>query len=99
MIRIQHVRWLTAVLAGGACALLASAAFAPPSFARVPAPGLPAVAPPGPVTSTVVVAGGMPGWQIILIAVGAALVAAGAAVLFDRARAARRTMTRTVAGH
>jgi hypothetical protein len=34
-------------------------------------------------------AGGMPGWQITLIAVGAALVAAVLAVLADRARAAR----------
>jgi hypothetical protein len=97
MIRIQLVRWLTAALAGSACLLLASAAFAVPSFARVPASGLPAVAPPGPVTSTVAVAGGMPGWQIALIAVGAALLAAGAAVFLDRARAARRTMTRTAA--
>jgi hypothetical protein len=32
----------------------------------------------------------MPGWQITLIALGAALVAATAAVLLDRARAARR---------
>jgi len=32
----------------------------------------------------------MPGWQIALIATGAALFAAIAAVLADRARAARR---------
>jgi hypothetical protein len=32
----------------------------------------------------------MPGWQITLIALGAAVVAATAAVLLDRARAARR---------
>jgi hypothetical protein len=38
----------------------------------------------------VVVAGGMPGWQIILIALSSALVAAIAAVLLDRARATRR---------
>ena len=37
-----------------------------------------------------IVAGGMPGWQIALIAVGAALVAATAAVLVGRAWAARR---------
>lgn len=35
-------------------------------------------------------AGGMPGWQITLIAVGAALVAAVLAVVADRARSARR---------
>jgi hypothetical protein len=34
--------------------------------------------------------GGMPGWQIALIAIGAALFAASAAVLLDRARTARR---------
>ena len=44
-----------------------------------------------------VVAGGMPGWQITLIAVGAALVAATVAVLFDRARAARRHVTAAAA--
>jgi hypothetical protein len=32
----------------------------------------------------------MPGWQITLIALGAALVTAVAAVLLDRARLARR---------
>jgi hypothetical protein len=37
-----------------------------------------------------VVAGGMPGWQIALIAIGAAIVAAAAAVFLDRARAGRR---------
>jgi hypothetical protein len=37
-----------------------------------------------------VVAGGMPGWQIVLIAIAAAVVAATAAVFLDRARAARR---------
>ena len=37
-----------------------------------------------------VVTGGMPGWQITLIAVGAALLAATVAVLLDRARAARQ---------
>ena len=33
----------------------------------------------------------MPGWQITLIAVAAALAAAIVAVLLDRARAARKT--------
>jgi hypothetical protein len=36
-----------------------------------------------------VVVGGMPGWQIMLIATGAALFAATAAVLADRTWAAR----------
>ena len=42
---------------------------------------------PAPLPPT---AGGMPGWEITLIAVGAALVAAVLAVLADRARSARR---------
>lgn len=54
---------------------------------RVPAPdGGGYSVPPPPV---VVSAGGMPGWQITLIAVGAALVAAVVAVAADRARSAR----------
>jgi hypothetical protein len=39
----------------------------------------------------------MPGWQITLIAVGAAVVAAAIAVLLDRARATRRQATATAA--
>jgi hypothetical protein len=50
----------------------------------------PAQAPAGVVT-----AGGMPGWQITLIALGAALVAAIAAVRLDRTRAARRAASAT----
>jgi hypothetical protein len=38
----------------------------------------------------IVVAGGMPGWQIVLIVAGAALLAAMVAVFLDRAWAARR---------
>jgi hypothetical protein len=36
---------------------------------------------------------GMPGWQIALIAVGAAIFAAAAAVILDRARTTRRHLT------
>ena len=39
----------------------------------------------------------MPGWQITLIAVGAALLAATVAVLLDRARATRRNAITTAA--
>ena len=38
-----------------------------------------------------VVIGGMPGWQITLIAVAAALLAATLAITVDRLRAARRS--------
>jgi len=46
---------------------------------------------------TVITAGGMPGWQITLIALGAALVAAIAAVTLDRALATRRSVSSTTA--
>src|SRR5262249_61259257 len=41
--------------------------------------------------------GGMPGWQITLIAIGAALLAAATTLLLDRAWIARRHATATVA--
>jgi hypothetical protein len=44
-----------------------------------------------------VVAGGMPGWQVALIAIGAALLAATVAVLLGRARAAHRKTITTAA--
>jgi hypothetical protein len=40
---------------------------------------------------TLITGGGMPGWQITLIAVGAALAGAAVAVLLDRALTARKT--------
>ena len=83
-----RLRRLAAALAAVTCTLLASAAVMPAAWAVnvIPAGGGPVQAPAvGTVT-----AGGMPGWQITLIALGAALVAATAAVLVDRARAARR---------
>ena len=48
--------------------------------------------PPVPVPVRVI-AGGMPGWQITLIVAMAALLAAGLAVLVNRARAVRRRAT------
>ena len=55
------------------------------------------VAPVSATTVHVVSSGGMAGWQIALIAIGAALLAATAAVVLDRARAARRAATATTA--
>jgi len=89
---IHPIRRPAAVLAALAGALLALSAASSPAFARpAPPPGGPA----GPVTvppqiQPAVVSGGMPGWQITLIAVGAALAAAVIAVMLDRARAAHR---------
>ena len=100
MNRIRRVRRFVAVLAGFGAALLMLTA-APAAFAmRLPPPGGATVSSPLPQVSTVtrtVVVGGMPGWQIALIAVGAALLAATAAVLADRARAARRPAIPTAA--
>jgi hypothetical protein len=87
---IRHIRRFAAVVAGLAAAVL----LATPAFARLePDPGAGYVAPasvPAPVQVRTIVAGGMPGWQIALIAVGAALLAAALAVLADRALASRR---------
>ena len=77
------------VLAGLVTTLLALGAAAPAARATIPDPGGgPGVQP----ATQAVVTGGMPGWQITLIAAGAALAAAVLAVLADRARAARRHM-------
>jgi hypothetical protein len=90
MYLIQHIRRFAAALAALAAALVAFSAA--PAFAEVvPAPGRgPAVAPQHLAPVHAVVTGGMPGWQISLIAAGAALLAATVAVLLDRARATRR---------
>ena len=84
MTRIQQC---LSVLAGLSGALLALAAAAPAALASLPLPpGNPQVA------IRTAATGGMPGWQIILIATGAALAAAVTAVILDRARTARRHM-------
>ena len=83
----HHRRILAAVitLAGTVLAL----ATAPAALAK-PLP------PPDCCTSgaatgvTFITGGGMPGWQITLIAVGAALARAVVALLLDRTRAARK---------
>ena len=89
MNHIQRMRRLAGAAIGLAGTLLAVGAAARAAFAmEVPTPdgGGAGYVPPAVRT---VVAGGMPGWQIALIAAGAALVAATAAVLIERARAGR----------
>jgi hypothetical protein len=87
-----------AVLAAAVTTVVASAAAAAPAaFAiQVPPPGLgdpgTPVAPPPVHTVTV---GGMPGWQITLIAVGAALLAAAITLLLDRMWTTRRRQLTT----
>jgi|HubBroStandDraft_3_1064219.scaffolds.fasta_scaffold499359_1 hypothetical protein len=77
---------LATVLATAISGLLVSAVAATAAFANpIPIGEQEDVTPiqTVPVTRTVVV-GGMPGWQIALIAIGAALAGAGAAVLAYR---------------
>jgi len=100
--RLRRLAAAAAAVIGG---LLASAAVIPAASAAVPTPTpipsyywaqLAQLWRLGPVrvvpdtTVRVVSAGGMAGWQITLIAAGAAVAAAVAAVVLDRARAARR---------
>ena len=88
MNRIHRIRRILGVLAGLAGTLLAYAATGPAALAQqVPPAGGGTGLPPA---VRYVTAGGMAGWQITVIALGAALLAATAAVLLDRARAARR---------
>ena len=88
-----RLRRLAAALAALTCALLASAAIVPAASASIP---IPPGGPDVPPATVPVFAGGMAGWQITLIAVGAALVAATMAVVLDRALATRRSASPTI---
>ncbi len=79
-------------LAAAAAALMAGILAAPAAFAsNVPPPGIGETSTPvAPAVVHTVTVGGTPGWQIALFIVAAAAVAAVVAVLFDRARSARR---------
>src|SRR5215831_9682541 len=109
---MNHIRRTLAALATLAGTMLAFATAAPAALAdHVPPPGGNAgpvsgatrLAPwpktplaPAPQVHTIVV-GGMPGWQITLIAAGAAVAAAVIAVMLDRARTTRRRATASAA--
>jgi hypothetical protein len=92
----HHLRRALAVLATLAAALVAAVAGPAAAFAvNYPLPanhGAGGSAYTPPVVHTVIV-GGMPGWQIALIAAGAALLAATAALLVQRARTGQRKPT------
>ena len=60
-----------------------------------PVPEYPRAPARAPAQVHTIVSGGMPGWQIALIAVGAALAAAAVAVLVDRAQMTRKTHATT----
>jgi hypothetical protein len=92
-------RRLAAAVIAVTCAFLASAIVPAASAAelvREPPGGAPLAPVPAP-AAPVVAVGGMPGWQITLIAVSAALVTAIAAVFLDRMLAARRSASSTTA--
>jgi hypothetical protein len=100
---IRTVRRLAYALAGLATLVVACVVAAPAAFADyIPPPGkayqyLGRQPTPPPVhtvhTVHTAAAVGMPGWQITLIAAGAALAAAVLAVLIDRVWAARQHVT------
>ena len=86
---MNHFRRIAAAMATLAGAVLTFAAA--PAFAEnVPPPGEGSGIAPPPPPVRVIAEGGMPGWQITLIALTAALVAAAAAVMVDHVRAARK---------
>ena len=90
---IHRIRRSVIALAALAASLMVTFA-ATPAFARLAPADPPGYVAPASVPAQVqvrtIVAGGMPGWQITLIAAGAALIAAALAVLADRALAGRR---------
>jgi hypothetical protein len=93
----SFVRRATSLGAAAASSLLGFLLFAPSAFAQVVRPvgdgsSSPVTPPIAPSTAHTVVAGGMAGWQITLIVVGAALMAATVAVFTDRARTAHRKL-------
>ena len=91
---------LAAVLAAVISGPLASAAAAATAAFANPVPygdgGILPIA-PAPATVQVISTGGMAAWQVALIAAGAALAAAAAAVFLDRKLAGRRRATATTA--
>ena len=92
MNHIHRIRRAIRLLAALASALLAAGTAAPAFAAGLrPPPGSLQRPPVPPATRAhTVVVGGMPGWQITLIAVAAAVLAATLAVILDRTRTARR---------
>jgi len=97
-----RLRRITAALAVMAAGLLVPAAAVPAAFAAVKVIPDPGGGPYRPAPSTspaasahVIAASGMPGWQVTLIVLAAALIAATAAVFLDRARSSRRAASTT----
>ena len=90
----HHVRRTAAALGALAASVLVILTGATAAFAsEVPAPGGPAGPVQLPAQVHTLVTGGMPGWQIALIAIGAAIFAAALAVILDRTYTAHRHLT------
>jgi hypothetical protein len=101
---IRTIRRLACMLTGLAAGLAAAVMGAPAAFAATrtyPPPGplsrYEPVAPAVPAHTHAALTLGVTGWQIALIAVGAAIVGAAVGVLVDRARAARGRQPATAA--
>lgn len=103
---IHTIRRLAYMLTGFAATLAAAVMAAPAAFATTrpsPPPGVlsryePVLVPHAvPAHSHAAVTGGLAGWQITLIAVGVAILAAIVAVLLYRARTARSHRPATAA--
>ena len=86
---MKHLRRIFAAVAALAGAVLALTT-APAAFAK-PLPPSDCCTSGAAAGVTLITGGGMPGWQITLIAAGAALAGAALAILLDHARAARKT--------
>jgi hypothetical protein len=94
------LRLITALAAVTGGVLAWAAAVPAASAAIIPVPGPagaygPASAAGSATPVRVITSGGMPGWQITLIAITTALVAGTAAVVLDRVRASRRATATT----
>jgi len=87
---IRRIHRLAGLLAASAAALLVLAAASPAMASTALIPYYERSAPPAQTLIHTMTAGGMPGWQITLIAVAAAALSAILAVAADRARATRR---------
>jgi hypothetical protein len=93
---IRSVKRTASVALAVCSALIGTVLFAPSALALIaPLSGASIAVPPQPHPAVFhnVVAGGLAGWQITIIAVGSALFGVAVAVFFDHTRAARRRHT------
>ena len=89
----HHFRRTAAVLGGLAASVLVALTGATAAFAYPVPPSGGTAGPVQPPTVHTIVTGGMLGWQIALIAIDAAILAAALAVTLDRSRTTHRQLT------